>query len=335
MNVKITTGLVILAAGALLTSCSEWTEPEAVDLRYDTIQEAAPEAYAKYLENLRAYHANGHKKVYAWFDNKSSFVSQADHVSAVPDSIDVLVLNHPEAMTQTTLDEIDTKRSETGMQTAYMVSYSAIRKSWDLKKELEIPTNPVPEWRTFLADSLSKALSYFEGGGYDRLICSYDGKDMAIYSEEEKAEYAGDQKLFLDSFKAWKQNNINKGLDFCGIPFNLVDPALLNDTDIIFLSETEEATQLLSYEYIIRRNSVAGVPPEKFAVIAPLPVIDASKASVGYWGSDYTAWLAARWVRTAAPVALGLFNLTDDYYNPTFIYPVARGAIQLLNPAAR
>ena len=108
----IMTGAFALAAAAVLTSC-DWTDPEPVDLTYDNITEADPDLYAKYLKNIREYRDNGHKKVYAWFDNKSSFASQADHVSAVPDSIDVLVLTHPEAMGQGTLDEIDAKRSDT------------------------------------------------------------------------------------------------------------------------------------------------------------------------------------------------------------------------------
>ena len=327
-------GVLSLAAAMTLCSC-DWTEPEAVDLRYDTIQASAPDAYAKYLENLRAYHANGHKKVYAWFENRASFVSQADHVSAVPDSIDVLVLQHPEAMSQSTLDEIDTKRSETGMQTAYVVSYEAIRKQWDLKKELETPDAPVQEWRSFMTDSVKTALGYFLNGGFDRVICGYDGKDMSVYTQEERDEYEGDQKAFLDLFRKWRNANINKGFDFCGIPANMVDVSLLDEATTIFLSETADATHLNSYGYILLRNSVAGAPTEKFAVIAPLPMIDETQASVGYWGTDYCAWLAARWARTANVAALGLYNLTDDYYNPTFIYPVARGAIQILNPAAK
>ena len=46
----------------------------------------------------------------------------------MPDSIDVLVATHPEAVGQGTLDEIDAKRSDTGVQTAYVVDYAAIRK---------------------------------------------------------------------------------------------------------------------------------------------------------------------------------------------------------------
>lgn len=317
-----------------LTSC-DWTEPEAVDLRYDTIQEAAPEAYARYLSELRAYRKNDHKKIYAWFDNKSSFVSQADHVSAVPDSIDVLVLTRPEAMSQATLDEIDTKRAETGMQTAYVISYEAIRNAWELKKEDESPANPVEEWRVFLADSLKTAFSHFASGGFDRIICAYDGKDMSVYSQAEKDAYAADQKSFMESFAEWKKNNLDKGFDFCGIPANLTESGILADAGVIFLSETLAATNTSEFTYIINRNSAGGAPAARFAIMSYLPSLAPNHESEGYWGTAYSSWKAATWAKNSEVAALGLYNLSDDYHNPSFIYPVARGAIQRLNPAAR
>lgn len=334
MNKILKYGIAAMTAVMTFTAC-DWTEPEAVDLRYDNIQEAAPDAYARYLAGLREYRTNGHKKVYAWFENKTSFVSQADHVSAVPDSIDVLVFTHPEAMSQATLNEIDTKRSETGMQTAYMVSYEAIRGVWELKKEDETPDKPVKEWSEFMVDSLRTALSYFRNGGFDRIICAYDGKDMGVYGEAERAEYEADQKAFMKAFEEWRMANIDKGYDFCGIPYNLHDMSLLQDAGTIFLSETLKATNTSEFAYIIRRNSVVGAPVEKFAILAYLPSLAPNHETEGFWGDTYSSWEAAKWARSAHTAALGLYNLSDDYHNPTFIYPVARGAIQRLNPAAR
>lgn len=70
-------------------------------------------------------------------------------------------------------------------------------------------------------------------------------------------------------------------------------------------------------------------------MISPLPVLDETMASVGYWGSDIIAFQTAAWSRSANVKAMGLTNLADDYYNPSFIYPVCRQAIQILNPSAR
>ena len=77
-------GIMAFTVGVAVTSCDDWTEPESVGVKFEDVTQKDPEGYAKYLENLRAYRKNGHKKVYAWYDNKASFSSQAHHVSAVP-----------------------------------------------------------------------------------------------------------------------------------------------------------------------------------------------------------------------------------------------------------
>ncbi len=327
-------GIMAFAAVAALSSC-DWTDPEPVGMKYDNITEADPDAYQQYLANIRAYRGHAHKLAYAWFDNKTSFSSQADRVSSVPDSIDVLVLNAPHRISQQALDEINAKRSNTGMQTAYVVDYAAIRKAWSLHKELETPEAPVKEWNDFLADSVKVALGYFNNGGFDRVIAAYDGMDMSAYPEADKEAYRIEQEAFLNAFNTWKNSHLDKGFDFIGIPANIVDPTLLDKAGVIFLSESKKATNADEYNFIVTRNSVQGFAPSRFAMIAALPVLDETQASVGYWDDKYIAWEAARWSRGTDVKALGMTNLTDDYYNPSFIYPVCRRAIQILNPAAR
>lgn len=321
--------MTLTACGAL-TSC-DWDDPEAVGNHFGNIEEVNPSVYAEYLQNLRNYRTNGHKKVYAWFDNKESFSSQADHVATVPDSIDVLVFNNPDKITQTILDEIDAKRSNTGMQTAYAISYPSIRKAWELSVELGSDT----PWSQYRDEELKKQLAYFDNGGFDRLICVYEGRDISTLTEAERQEYAIDQAAFLAPFKSWASAHIDKGYDFQGIPANITDTDILTSAGTIFLSESLSATNIDEMNYIMLRNTVAGVPVEKYAVITSLPVLDPTKADLGYWGDDYSSWLTARWARTSEVSAIGLTNLSDDYYNPDFIYPVCRRAIQILNPAAK
>lgn len=328
-------GIMAFAAVAALSSC-DWTEPEPVGVDYDNITEADPDAYQQYLANLRAYRNNGHKKVYAWFDNKTSFSSQGDRVSAVPDSIDVLVLTAPHAISQATLDEMNAKRSNTGMQMAYVVDYAKIRKAWDMKKETETPEKPVKEWDTFLADSLKTALSIFDNGGFDRVIASYDGTDASLLPPSEQAADKAEQQAFLAPFATWKESHVDKGFDFIGIPAHVLDVTLLQKAGVIFLSESATATNATEYGFLISRNSVPGVPSDRFAVVTSLPSLDPAQPDAGFWGDKYSSWETARWCRSAEGVkAMGMTNLADDYYNPSFIFPVCRRAIQILNPAAR
>lgn len=331
MKKHIFYGMMILATAGSLASCDEWTDPEAVGNHFGSISEVNPPAYTQYLQNLQEYRKNGHKKVYACFDNKASFVSQADHVATVPDSIDVLVLNNPGDISQACLDEINAKRSNTGMQTAYTISYPAIRKAWELEKELGSNT----AWETYRDSKVTEQLGYFDNGGFDRIICYYEGRETGTLTDVEKQAYIKDQTDFLAPFKNWASGHLDKGFDFQGIPANIADKSLLDAASVIFLSETLQATNVSEMDYIIRRNSVAGVDNAKFAVMTSLPVLDPTRADLGYWGSDYSSWITARWARTAAVSAIGLTNLYDDYYNHDFIYPVCRGAIRILNPAAK
>ena len=84
------------------------------------------------------------------------------------------------------------------------------------------------EWSALTADSLKTALSHFNGGGFDRIICAYDGRDVSAYGEAEKAAEAAEQKAFIEPFKQWAAANEDKGFDFVGIPANLFDPSILD-----------------------------------------------------------------------------------------------------------
>lgn len=335
MNNILKYGIMAFAAAAVVTSCDDWTEPEPVDVKFEDVSQKDPEGYAKYLENLRAYRKNGHKKIYAWYENKASFSSQAHHVSAVPDSIDVLVLEHPHLVSDALKAEMDKKRADTGMEMAYTVDYAAIRKAWTAKREVATPEKPAPEWSAFLADSLNIAYSYAGILGFDRIIASYDGKAFNMLPESDKNAYKADQEAFLNPLKAWAANNSGKSFDFVGVPVNLVDAGFLADAGVVFLSESLNATNTAEYEYIISRNANNGVPSDKIAVMAALPVLDANQASVGMWGDSYASWKVAAWARGAEVKAVGLTNLADDYYDPNFSYKVCRTAIQILNPAAK
>lgn len=330
------TGVMALAAVAALSSCSDWTDPEPVGNKFQGIGEAYPDTYAKYLENLRDYRNNGHKKAYAWFANQASFASQADHILSVPDSIDVLVLHNPQTVSSDVLNEMVEKRSSTGMQMAYVIDYSAMRQSWQSQKEVaDADGVAMADWGTFMADSLPVAMGYAQTYGFDRIVVSYDGKNPASMTSTELAEYNAEQQAFVGKIFQWGGEH-SVALDLLGIPGNLTDSSVLDKAGVLFLSESLKATNTNELTNILNRAAMSGVPAGKFGVMAPLPVLDTNQATVGHWGSEYTAVATARWARGAEGLtAMGMTNLYDGYYNPTFQYPVCRVALQTLNPAAK
>ena len=329
-------GMMAFVAAVGLGACSDWTEPESVKVVYDGVSDSDPDTYNKYLENLRAYRNNGHKKVYAWFANTGSFNSQADHVSAVPDSIDVLVLHNPQHVSGEALDDLNKKRSQTGMLMACTVDFDAIKASWNLKKELEQAGGAVvPEWNKFLNDSLSVALKHASDAQMDRVIAAFIGQDVSHLPQPEKEQYLADQETFFKGIRNWVGSGSGRGYDYMGVPTNITDDEILSNAGILFLYETLTATSTPDYNYIVTRACAKGIDEKRVAVIAPLPGFDAANNPVGKWGDQYTSWAVARWARSTEIGAVGFTNLYNDYYNPTFIYPVCRQAIQLLNPAVK
>ena len=60
------------------------------------------------MENLRQYKADTeHKKVYAWFDNSEKNPSSyAQHITSLPDSIDIVGLMYPSELAAFEKEEI-------------------------------------------------------------------------------------------------------------------------------------------------------------------------------------------------------------------------------------
>ena len=122
---------MMAACACAFTSCDDWTDPEHIDLNYGTIDTSDPAAYEKYLANLREYRQRPHKQVYAWFNNAEiAFGSQGHRVSALPDSIDVIVINNPEKVTDQMVQDMYQARVNKGQQFSYCVSFDDIKTDY-------------------------------------------------------------------------------------------------------------------------------------------------------------------------------------------------------------
>ena len=127
---KIAT-LLFFTTSFTLGACSDWTDIEGIDIKQPNIQEQNPELYTKYLENLRQYKADTeHKKVYAWFDNSEKHPSSyAQHITSLPDSIDIVGLMYPSELAAFEKEEIMTLQQK-GTKVVYAISYDEIHKQY-------------------------------------------------------------------------------------------------------------------------------------------------------------------------------------------------------------
>ena len=337
---------------SLATSCDDWTEPESVDLKYGTIENADPAGYENYLERLREYRSLPHKSVYAWFDNHGeAFASQGHRISALPDSIDVVVLANVESVTNQMLDEMKEARAKKGQQFSYCIDLDGIKGDYtalceDLAakqlaffaengEDAELPEElKTPDIVDYMAKTAQEKLAYFDAVGFDCLMAGFTGKSTNHLDKNELTEYNRQANAFLGIIGAWHARHKEVPLDIIGKPQN-VDAATLGNVRTAFLSDGLTATNQDMFTYILLSAGDA-LPAERYGMVASSPLADGSDPKVGYL-SDGTSAVEALgfWGAGSSVGAVGVFNVADDYFLTQGQYTSTRRMIQNVNPAAK
>ena len=116
-------GIVLAAFSVLaLSACSDWTDSESIKLKEPGIDEQSPELYAKYLKNLQEYKNSDHKIVYGWFDNSEKVpFSRGQHMSDVPDSLDVSIVAEYRGSNPIYMSEADKAEAKANQDTFFGV----------------------------------------------------------------------------------------------------------------------------------------------------------------------------------------------------------------------
>ena len=335
MNKILTFLLLCIAGGFLFTSCSDWNDDESVD-----INQSENPAYGKYLENLRAYKNSDHKYAYAWFDNSEKRpYSRGQHMSDIPDSIDVVSLMYPDSLAEFELKDMKALQTDKGTKVVYTVSYDVIKKAYDqmVKEETEKNENyQAPAFLTYLSEKVQALLTLSSTYNYDGIIVGYKGQSTAYMTTEEKATYTANQKAFLNQVTAWYGDNDTKMLVFEGNPQFLIDKSLLSYCKHIILSTLNVAS---AFDLSVQAAEAleAGIPADRFIVIASATSIDTADKKTGYYGSKRAIIEAAYWVTENGngfiKAGLGIYSIQNDYYNPTKVYQYAKESINIMNPA--
>lgn len=328
--------LLSLVAGSFtITSCSDWTDDESVDIE----QPVSPD-YGKYLESLRAYKNSDHKYVYAWFDNSEKTpYSRGQHIYDMPDSVDVVSLIHPESLADFEIREMQSLRSDKGTKVVYTVSYDAVKKAYDqmVKDETENdPAYSAPAFSGYLEGKTGALLALLATYDYDGVIIGYEGQSTAYMSDGDKAAYLANQAAFLNQVATWYDGNKTKMIVFEGNPQFLENKSLLASCKHIILSTLNVS---FAGELGIRASEAlaAAVPADRFIVAANATAIDASDKKTGYYGDDRAIIEAAYWVTESVAgytkAGLGIYNIQNDYYNIADVYRYAKQSINIMNPA--
>lgn len=329
-----------LSAAFLLGSCD--TDVETIGINEPDISRQNGELYEKYLSNLREYKAAEHKIVVAYFDNSNKKpVSQGQVLSAVPDSIDYLVLTSPANTTAEEMAQMQQVRSQKGTSVLYQISFEAIYSDYNaMLKDFEAyPDNADKtfiSFNDFLVDSVQTALSYCTKYNYDGIVMAYQGKAKLYMSEEEKVRYTGYENDFIGIATDWAQRNTDRMLLFQGKPQNVIDQTIFSLAKYIILPCSDQTSESGMAKTVFMA-AAEGVPTNKFIPMVTMTSLDATDKKMGYWGTSLAVTGAARWV--AAPhnglamAGLAIERANNDYYHANYTYPTLRQAIGTINPS--
>lgn len=324
-----------------VSACSDWTEEEGVEV-------AEPDYgpnYERYLAELRAYRNTDHKVVYAWFENIEQPVSQAHHLTAVPDSVDIINLMTPEIFPDWQRREMEEVRTSKGIRFVYSVSYPELEALYNealSAGEIQADGETDP-FLGFATDFLDRKLALFNADGYDGIAVLFNGKKTLHMTEAEKATYLAREALFMGRIAAWRAANPNSLFIFEGKPQNLTDKSILTETEFIVI-RTEGVVYESSLDYEVMLCIEEGVPTDRFVISAQPKSLDVADTKTGFICNDENQWVpflpaAAEWVATRdsrfAKVGLGVYKIQNDYYYKSQSYINTRVAIGMINPSPK
>lgn len=336
-------GLLVaaLTMAAVTSSCTDWTQVESLDLQQATVENRNPELYAKYLNALRNYKSSDHTLVYAWFDNaeKKPF-NRSHHLTDLPDSIDVVGLMHPDNLSEWELKEMEQVRTLKATKVVYTVDFESIKAAYNKKLELATETEPVTvDFIGFLTDSLQYSLSLAGKYKYDGICVAYAGKARIHMRPAELKSYIENETAFIKIIRDWYKRNPENKLIYEGKPQNLIDTSLLKDCISVLISgkqATDEADLTHDFQLAVQE----GVPTDRLGMTVMATDLNDPNKKIGYFTGGVLAMEGlANWATTphggVRVKAVGVYNVSTDYYSSTKDYYYVKQLISSVNPSIK
>lgn len=350
-NLKYFVSAMLVASSAVaFTSCDDWTEPESIDTRYLT-QEDHPD-YAEYCAAIRKYRATDHRQVYAWIANPvAGAEGQGQRLTAMPDSVDVIVLVSPDQVSETTLADMATVRSRFDQQVMFTIDFDKINSEYALlaedlaaKRALlnteaedyaeQLAALATPARADYVLDNLTKQLSYVKTVGFDGVIFAFDGKSSNHLSASELSEYNALKLLCLGAASDWHGRFPALKYDYIGVPQHLVGTPYIDEFDTLFIREGATATNSDIFPYLYTMATTDGVPVEKVGMLVSNTTPADSEVGV-LTDKSFAIDAVAKWAASSPVHAVGVYNANFDYYNSEKPYSHLRALISALNPSVK
>lgn len=164
----------------LFTSCSKWTQPQNLDFRHKTQEEIDPAAYENYLSGIREYKKTEHKLMFVTMKGSAEHPSsQNQHLMAMPDSADFVIVDINDALHSTVVAEIPQIRERKGTEALLFVDYARIHTAWGLLEDKRAdegkPAGTTEEAAQFFKEQTQKQLDRCGEYGFHGLVASFVG----------------------------------------------------------------------------------------------------------------------------------------------------------------
>ena len=357
-----------LAAAAVLSSCSDWTNPEPVDFHYVTIGEKNPELYEAYLQSLRDYRTSEHKIVIAKFDNKAGVPSgRAEHINCLPDSVDYIILKNADVISQAISSEMEEVRSLKGQKVLYEIDYKSIETAYKAYaqawEDAHQPAEAAAEGGSgegesgeqveekplslneFVNESVLAQTKWLGEFGYDGVNVVFTSKNPASCTEEGKTELTALQEAFLAPVVDLLEKNPDALIFFEGTPqYLLCHESLVNRSNYLIVPAESAANE---YECSYNLNlmmRLGNIPTDRFVLgVTAKSLEDPSLKPGSFTGTDRNGYAKTAIIGGAEWVVAGnadvkragicINNAKNDYFNLNKVYYNIREAISIMNPS--
>lgn len=317
-------------------SCSDWTEQETVGFEYNNLDKTNPALYQKYLEGIRTYRASNHQVMIARIDNVATVpVGRAEHLNAIPDSVDYIVLNSA-VVSDIVLAEAATLRETKAQKTLLSIDFAAIDKAYNLyKEELEEGVEPMSE-EAYIDAAVQDFLKVYDATKLDGILASYNGKNPASMPEDEYNATVSLQTAFFAPLVA--KISGDKTFLFAGNARNIITDVDVLGTAKYIIVPVESKTSGLAIDNVVLDMIAPQVPTDKFiAGVAALDITDKQATDGLFSGESSAAVGAAYWASTPSAdftkCGVCVNHAQFDYYHIGADYCEIRKAISVMNPS--
>lgn len=320
---------------------SAFTTPESIAIHQPTIEEQNPDLYTAYLQSLKNYKKGDHTEVYGWYDNSEAVpYSRAHHLTVLPDSMDVISLMAPAMIQDWQIKEMNTVRADKGTRFIYDIDFDELKSAYKAKEEAATEEKPLDlSFQDFMLDTLQQALSLTHKYDMDGICIRYMGKSKIHMTSKELAKYNDEEALFFGILQDWTSRNTDKHIVFLGNPQNVSDKSLFDKCHRV-LASAIAARNTNEFTFLLHQANRDGVPSDKLGLVVSGTYTNDPNKEKGYLANGR---LAARGLAEWAPYdyngvrvqAVGIQNISPDYYSPERVYDICRTLIENTNPSRK